>query len=62
MISAFGFVWREISADYIKKCLGKDDLMCKYDDEFFFIEKTDVPPDYIRFDFLIKGSWYIRVN
>lgn len=56
----YGFKWDSISVSEIDKYHGKKDIMCLCGDESFFIEKTDVKPDYIRFDFVINGQWYIK--
>lgn len=35
--------------------------MCLTEDDCFFIETTDVTPDYVRFDMLLHGKWYIKI-
>jgi hypothetical protein len=57
-LEKFGFIWEEIKVEEIKSFLGKNDILCVYEKEFFFIELLDKVPDYIRFDFIIKGKWY----
>lgn len=60
VIQKFGFSWEKIEVKEINSYLGLNDIMSLCGKDFFFIEKTDVPPDYIRFDFFIKGKWYIK--
>lgn len=58
----YGFNWKRIHVSDIFKHIGRSDIMCmsEEEEEVFFIEKTDVPPDYIRFDFIVSGYWYIK--
>ena len=52
-------VWRRIDLKDIGYYLTKKTLKWENDDELFITEPTDELPDFIKFDVLNSGKWYV---